>query len=114
MTPGRLYERRWALTLLDRVLDLLRDEYTTAGNLALFDALKEHLTREKGSTPYREVAGQMGLSEGAVKVAVHRLRRRYRQHLENEIAHTVSNAEDVEDELRQLFAALSSENNTIL
>jgi RNA polymerase sigma factor (sigma-70 family) len=114
MTPGRLYERRWALTLLERVLNLLRDEYSLAGNLALFDALKGHLTREKGSIPYREVAEILGLSEGAVKVAVHRLRRRYRDLLESEIAHTVSDTADVEDEMRQLFTALSSENATPL
>lgn len=109
MTPSRLYERRWALTLLERVLNVLREEYSLAGNLALFDALKEHLTREKGSTPYREVSARLGMSEGSVKVAVHRLRRRYRQLLENEIAHTVSDTADVENELQQLFTALSSE-----
>lgn len=113
-TPSMLFERRWAITLLDRVLQQLRDEYTLAGNGTLFEALKEHLTREKGSTPYREVAGSLGLSEGAVKVAVHRMRRRYRELLECEIAHTVSGSDDVEDEIRQLFTALSSEKNNSL
>ena len=100
-----------SVLLLDRVLDLLREEYSLAGRLELFDGLKEHLTREKGSTPYREVARRVGLSEGAVKVAVHRLRRRYRELLEAEIAHTVSEPADVEDEMQQLFTALSSEKN---
>jgi RNA polymerase sigma factor (sigma-70 family) len=106
MTPERLFERRWALTLLDRVLSRLQDEYAAAGNLPLFERLKQFLTAEKGATPYREVAQQAAMTEGAVKVAVHRLRKRYRDLLEDEIAHTVSHAEDVQDELRQLFATL--------
>jgi RNA polymerase sigma-70 factor (ECF subfamily) len=109
MTAERLFAKRWALTLLDQVLSRLQDEYVGAGNLALFERLKEFLTREKGATPYREVAEQAGMTEGAVKVAVHRLRKRYRQVLEDEIAQTVAHADDVEDELRQLFAALSSD-----
>lgn len=109
MTPGRLYERRWALTLLDTVLDNLREEYAHAGHSDLFDALKDHLTREKGATPYREVADRVGLTEGAVKVAIHRLRRRYRQLLASEVAQTLADQADVEDELQQLFTALSSE-----
>ncbi len=109
MTAERLFERRWALKLLDRVLGRLQQEYADAGNPAIFEHLKECLTREKGSTPYRQVAQQAGLTEGAVKVAVHRLRRRYRELLEEEIAQTVSTAAEVEDEIRQLFAALGSE-----
>jgi RNA polymerase sigma-70 factor (ECF subfamily) len=109
MTPERLFERRWALTLLDRVLRRLHDEYAAAGNLPLFERLKQFLTAEKGTTPYREVAERAAMTEGAVKVAVHRLRKRYRKLLEDEIAHTVSHEDDVQDELRQLFATLRSE-----
>ena len=109
MTPERLFERRWALTLLDRVLNRLHDEYAAAGNLPLFERLKEFLTAEKGATPYRVVARQAGMTEGAVKVAVHRLRKRYRELLEDEITHTVSHVDDVEDELHQLFTSLSSD-----
>jgi RNA polymerase sigma-70 factor (ECF subfamily) len=108
MTPERLFERRWALTLLDRVLRRLQDEYAAVGKLPMFEHLKEFLTSESGTTPYRDVAQQTALTEGAVKVAVHRLRKRYRALLEEEIAHTVPRAEDVQDELRQLFASLSA------
>ncbi len=108
-TPERLFERRWALTLLDRVLFRLEQEYAAAGNGAIFEHLKEYLTREKGSLAYREVAQHSGLSEGAARVAVHRLRKRYRQTLEDEIAQTVSHADEIEDEIRQLFTALGPE-----
>jgi RNA polymerase sigma-70 factor (ECF subfamily) len=109
MTPERLFERRWALTLLDRVLRRLHDEYAAAGKLPLFERLKQFLTAEKGATRYGEVAQQAAMTEGAVKVAVHRLRKRYRNLLEDEIAQTVSHVEDVQDELRQLFATLRSD-----
>ena len=107
MTPERLFERRWALTVLDRVLSRLHDEYSAAGNLLLFQHLKNFLTAEKEATPHRTVARQTAMTEGAVKVAVHRLRKRYRKLLEYEIAQTVSSADEVEDELQQLFSSLS-------
>ena len=107
MTPERLFERRWALTVLDRVVNRLRDQYTAAGKVALFETLKGFLTAEKEATPYRAVAHQTAMTEGAVKVAVHRLRKRYRKFLEDEIARTVSHADEVEDELQQLFTSLS-------
>jgi RNA polymerase sigma factor (sigma-70 family) len=104
-TPERLFDRRWALTLLDRVLDRLCDEMTEAGKLAQFQALKGTLAGEK--TPYAAVAVALHSTEGAVKVAVHRLRERYRELLRNEIAQTVANPEEVDEELRHLFAVLS-------
>jgi DNA-directed RNA polymerase specialized sigma24 family protein len=107
MTPERLFERRWALTVLDRVIGRLRDEYTAAGNLPLFQLLKDSLSAERNATPYRVVAQQAAMTEGAVKVAVHRLRKRYRKLLEDEIAQTVSGADEVQDELHQLFTSLS-------
>jgi RNA polymerase sigma-70 factor (ECF subfamily) len=103
-SPERLFDRRWALTLLDRVLDRLRDEMTEAGKLAQFDALKGTLAGEK--TPYAEIAVALNSTKGAVKVAVHRLRERYRELLRNEIAETVASSEELDEELRHLFAAL--------
>jgi RNA polymerase sigma-70 factor (ECF subfamily) len=105
-TPDRIFERRWALTLLDRTLAALRQEHADAGKLPLFDALKVFLTGEAGAPPLREVAAALGTSEGAVKVAVHRLRQKYRESLRAEIAQTVAAEGDVDDELSRLLAAL--------
>jgi RNA polymerase sigma factor (sigma-70 family) len=106
-TADKLFERRWALTLLDRVLTRLRDEYATQGKLRVFDQLKHTLTGESASAPYAELSIALGTTEGAVKVVVHRLRKRYRELLRDEIADTVSNKADVEEELRHLFDALA-------
>lgn len=104
-TAETLYDRRWALTLLDRVLARLREEFVAAGKLAHFEALKGALTGDR--TPYSEIATALGTTEGAVKVAVHRLRERYRDIIRAEIAETVSTPAEVEDEMRHLLAALS-------
>ena len=114
LTPERLYEKRWAMTLLDLVLARLREEFRAADKLNLFDSLKQFLAGEekspRGETPtYLEIGKELGMSEGAVKVAVHRLRRRYRKLLKEEIARTIDGPETLEDELRALLAALSSE-----
>ncbi len=106
LTPQRIFERRWALTLLDRTLAGLRHEHEAAGKLALFDALKVFLTGETGTPPLRQVAAELQLTEGAVKVAVHRLRQKYRDALRSEIAQTVAGQGDVDDELGVLLAAL--------
>lgn len=106
-TPDKAYDRQWALTLLDVVLDRLRAEYSRAGRDDWFAGLKETLAGGRSEIPYRKLAGQLGMSEGAVKVAAHRLRRRYRELLRDEIANTVSGADAVEEELRELFVALS-------
>ena len=112
LTPERLYEKRWALALLDLVLGRLREEFRAAGKLALFDALKQFLagadSTERRLYLGRRVAEQLGMSEGAVKVAVHRLRRRYRKLLKEEIAQTVVEPEALEDELRELLAAVGA------
>ena len=108
LTPERLYERRWALTLLDLVLDRLRDEFHAAGKSDRFDALKPLLAAGPAKAPYRDVAEALAMSEAAVKVAVHRLRRRYRKLLREEIARTLVGPEAVEDELRDLLAAVGS------
>ena len=109
LTPERLYQRRWALALLDLVLGRLREESLAAGKLPLFDHLKQFLAGSAEKAPYLEVANELAVSEGAVKVAVHRLRRRYRQLLKEEIARTIVEPETLEDELRELLAALSGE-----
>lgn len=106
-TADRLYERRWALTLLDSTLARLRDEMTADGKARLFEELKFSLTGTGGDQSYAELAARLGLSEGAIKVAVHRLRQRYREVLRAQIAETVAAPDEVEAELRQIFTALS-------
>jgi len=105
-TPEQHFDRRWALTLLDQVLARLGEEMAGAGKADLFEALKFSLTGAGGAA-YGEIARRLGTTEGALKVAVHRLRDRYRTLLRAEIAETVGSAADVDDELRQLFSALS-------
>ena len=100
-TPDQLFQRRWALTLLDRTLAELREEYVKAGNVPLFDRLKASLTGEK--TTHAEAAAELRMTEGAVKVAAHRLRQRYRERLREAVADT---ADDVDEEIRDLFRAL--------
>lgn len=107
VTAERIFERRWAMTLLDVVLNRLRDEYTAGGKRALFDQLKVTLTGERSAIPYAELAPPLGMSEGAVKVAVHRLRKQYRDQLRAEIANTVANPGEVDEELRHLITVLS-------
>lgn len=106
ITPERIYERRWALTLLDQVLVSLRAEYERNGRAELFDHLKGYLGGSGDSLPYAELAAKVGMSEGSIKVAVHRLRRRCGEQLRSQIAETVANPDDVEEELSCLFAAL--------
>jgi RNA polymerase sigma-70 factor (ECF subfamily) len=108
VTAEKVYEQRWALTLLDRVFARLRDEFEQAGKQQQFDCLKIYLTGETDTPGYRDAAVQLGLTEGAVKVAVHRLRRRYRELVRDEIVQTVAGPQDVDEELRHLFAALRS------
>lgn len=107
VTAEKVFERRWALTLLDQVLRRLRQEHVEAGKELLFEQLKQTLTEASRAVPYAAIASRLGASEGAIKVAVHRLRQRYRELLRQEIANTVGSAGEVEDELRNLFAALA-------
>jgi RNA polymerase sigma-70 factor (ECF subfamily) len=106
-TPVTMFERQWAVTLLDQVLTRLETEFSDDGKQGLFDALKTFLIGEKSDFTYTELGVQLSLTEGAVKVSVHRMRQRYRELLRNEIAHTVSSPQEIADELRHLFAALS-------
>ena len=110
-TPERLYTRRWALTLLDRVVRRLEEEHARVGKAETFAGLKEFLTAGRESRPYRRVAHELGMTEGAIKVAVHRLRRRYRELLKEEIAQTVADPAEIEEELCELFAAVGSREN---
>jgi RNA polymerase sigma factor (sigma-70 family) len=103
--PESLFDREWALQIISRTLQELRDEMLKAGKSEQFDALKGSLTGED-ELPREEIAARLGMSEGAVKVAVHRLRRRYSKLLRAAIAETVSNEADLEDELRYLVAIL--------
>jgi len=105
-TPERIFERRWALSALDRVVDKLRDEFVQHGRLDHFNRLKIFLL-DQAETPYAALASEMRTSEGALKVAIHRLRKRYRDLFRQEIAETVSDPADVESELRYLAAALT-------
>jgi len=108
LTPDRIYERRWALTLLEQVLTRLESEYRSGGNSKLFDGLKEFLSDEPGRRSQAEVAAELGMTENALKQAFHRLRQRYRQLLRDEIAQTVAVPGDVEDELRHFISVLQA------
>jgi len=108
MTAEMIYERRWALTVLERVLSRLKDEYVAAGNAALFDALKELLPDEPGSPSQAEIAALLGMTENAVRQAFYRFRQRYQSLLREEIADTVATPGDIEDELRHLIAVLEA------
>lgn len=107
LTADKIFDRRWALALLDQVLHRLRSDYVQHGKEALFEQLKPTLTEASGSVPYAEIAIRLRTSEGAVKTAVHRLRHRYRELLRAEIADTVASPDQIEDEIRNLFAALA-------
>jgi RNA polymerase sigma factor (sigma-70 family) len=106
VTPEQSFERRWALTLLDSVLNRLRAEFEQEGRAELFAALNPCLVGDRTAQPYAELAVKLGVSEGTVKSAVHRLRQRYRQLLRDEIAQTVAEPGEVDEELRHLFAVL--------
>ena len=107
MTPEQSFERRWVLTLLDEVLKRLRTEYEQEGNAELFVELNPCLVGDRTLLPYAELAKKLALSESAVKSAVHRLRQRYRKLLRDEIAQTVAEPGEVDEELRHLFAVLA-------
>jgi RNA polymerase sigma factor (sigma-70 family) len=105
-TPERIFERRWALSMLDRVVERLRNEFVQHGRPEHFDTLKVFLLGQSDA-PYTTLAREMNTSEGALKVAIHRLRKRYRDLFRQEIADTVSDPAQVEPELRYLASVLS-------
>ena len=106
LSADRIYEHRWALSLLDQVLARLRDEYRAAGNAQLFDRLQKSLTEEPDRPSTADTAREFGMTESALRQAYYRLRLRYRQLLREEIAHTVMVPGDIEDELRHLITVL--------
>jgi RNA polymerase sigma-70 factor (ECF subfamily) len=107
LSPEKLFEKSWALTVLKQAMAKLKAEFVAANKQQLFDHLKAYLTTETGSVPYRQVAAKLDMTEGAVKVAVHRLRQRYREIVRQHIAQTVSTPDEVDDEIQDLFAALA-------
>lgn len=104
-SPDQFYDRAWAMLLLERVLARLREESVAEGKTQLFDQLKPFLMVGQGAIPYPQAAADVGLSEGAVRVAVHRLRKRYRQLLRAEVGQTLSDPAQVDEEMRALFRA---------
>lgn len=108
LSPDRLFERRWAEALLDRVVDRLRAEWKSRERAQSFDDLKVFLLEAKGAESFEESARRLGITLPAVKSAVQKLRRRYRELFEKEIANTVSRPEEIKDEIRSLFEALGN------
>ncbi|WP_165227617.1 RNA polymerase sigma factor [Aquisphaera insulae] len=108
VTPDRIFDRSWALELLSRVLDRLRREYDEAGKAATFEILRIGLDHGPEDLPHAAIAARLGTTEGAARVAAHRLRRRYGELLRREIASTLNDPADVDDEIRDLFASLGS------
>ena len=106
LNPDELYERRWAMTLLDEALQRLQGEFTRMAREQDFVRLKEWLTAERGSIPYGQIALTLGMTEGAARVAVHRMRKQFRQLFRQTIAETVAADDDVDAEMRHLVAVL--------
>lgn len=106
LSPERVFDRKWALTILDRALAVIAQEHQADGKSDQFEALKPWLTGDTENISQAEAAGRLGLNEGAVKVAIHRLRRRFREVIKNEIAQTVNERDQVDEEMRYLLEAL--------
>ena len=107
-SPDKAFDREWALALLAKVIERLQKECEADGKAKLFGQLKTFLTADKDGTAQSEAAKVLGMEEGAVRVAIHRLRKRYRQLLRAEIARTLADAADVDEEMRALFGAFSA------
>jgi RNA polymerase sigma factor (sigma-70 family) len=108
LTPEKLFDRRWALTLLDSVLDQLGQEFQQSGKGPLFEHLRLTLVGAADAISFVQIGTELGMTEAAVKKAAQRLRRRYRDLLRDQIAATVNDPDEVDDEIRSLFAVLSS------
>ena len=106
LTPEKVFEKRWALEVLDLAMARLRDEFVRDGKIVQFDRFKGYLTGDGDDISYRELALKLEMTEGAVKVAVHRLRQRFHQSLRAEISLTVVHPDDIGDEIRYLVAAI--------
>lgn len=108
LTPDKIYDRRWAMMLLERAVARLRQEYADAGKSDLFEGLRQFQSGEQAESTYAETAVRVGLSVSAIKTAIHRMRNRHRELLRDEVAQTVSTIGDVDDEIRHLIGVLSS------
>jgi RNA polymerase sigma-70 factor (ECF subfamily) len=106
-SPDKAFDRKWAVTLLQNALAAMGHEYAAAGKAALFDELKVVLWGGRGAVSYVEIAARLSVTEGAIKVAMFRARRRFREQLGAEVAKTLLDPAEIDDELRQLFAALA-------
>jgi RNA polymerase sigma factor (sigma-70 family) len=106
LSPEKLFERSWALTVLERTMAHLQAEAASTGKQKLFKCLKFYLTADEDSASYSDVADDLNMTEGAVRTAVHRLRKRYRELLRDEIAQTVTSDDQIDEEIRDLFTAL--------
>jgi RNA polymerase sigma-70 factor (ECF subfamily) len=106
-SPDKAFDREWAVALLARVLETLAGEWAAVGKRAQFDQLRVFITAPKGTVGYATAAESLGMDEGAVRVAAHRLRKRYRELLRDEIAHTLADPAMVDEEMRALFGAFS-------
>jgi RNA polymerase sigma-70 factor (ECF subfamily) len=107
-TPESLFERRWALSVLEHAMANLRAEFAAAGRAGQFEILAPFLNRDSRGTRYEEVAAKVGISAGGLRTLVHRMRRRYRDLVRAEIAETVASPEDIDEEIRFLMSVLSS------
>jgi len=107
LSPDRLYDRAWAIAMLERVIIRLRDEHAAEDKTKLYDQLKNFLMMGNADIPYAQAAAALKISEGAVRVAIHRLRRRYRELLREEIAQTLSDPSQADEEMQALFSALA-------
>jgi RNA polymerase sigma-70 factor (ECF subfamily) len=109
VAPDKTFDKQWATALLDEVLKQLEAEYAAEGNIELFRALKATLAGRRETQPYAKLAGDLGMGESAVKVAVHRMRKRYRTLLQAEIRRTVDSADEAKEELEHLFRVLANQ-----
>ncbi len=107
LTAERLFERQWIATLLDRVMSQLREEFRAAGKLQQFELLKASIVGDEAEMSYDEIGKSLGMNAGAARTAAHRLRRRYREILRAEIAETVCDPSEVDDEISRLFESLA-------
>ena len=107
ISPVKLFEKSWAITILQQTMNRLEVEFTSMNKQAHFAVLRTYIGGHRANIPYQDIAAELNMTEGAVKVAVHRLRMRYRELLRNEIAQTVADEEQIDEEIKELFVALA-------
>jgi RNA polymerase sigma-70 factor (ECF subfamily) len=106
LSPDQIFDRRWAETIMDRALTRLREEFVAGGKTALFDQLKDIQPGKHGESSYAEIGERLGLARGTIASAVHRMRKRHREILREEIAQTVARPEEIDEEIRNLLTVL--------